>query len=188
MSQSQAQAIPLARAPAPALETENFVAPKPAAAPTNAQTPAPASPARKRSTRSLLLGAAAILTIGYGVYWGYNYLVEGRFLVSTDDAYVGASTAVIAAKITAHVVEVDVAANQAVRTGDLLARLDDSDYRLAVEAAKAKIGTQDATIERIGRQVDAQGAAIAQASAQARLDPGAGQVDASRSDALRARI
>ncbi|THD49492.1 MAG: HlyD family secretion protein [Bradyrhizobium sp.] len=164
MSQSQAQAIPLARAPAPALETENF-APKPAAAPTSVQT-APAGPARKRSTRSLLLGAAAILAIGYGVYWGYNYLIEGRFLVSTDDAYVGASTAVIAAKIAAHVVEVDVAANQAVRTGDLLARLDDSDYRLAVEAAKAKIATQDATIERIGRQVDAQGPAIAQASAQ----------------------
>ncbi len=48
----------------------------------------------------------------------------------------------------------------------MLARIDEGDYRLAVDAAKAKIATQDATIDRIGRQIEAQAAAIAQAAAQ----------------------
>ena len=103
---------------------------------------------------------------GYGVYWGYDWFVEGRFLVSTDDAYVGADASIIAAKVAGHIVEVPVAENQKVHAGDLLARIDDGDYRLAVDAAKAKIATQDATIARIGRQVEAQNAAIDQAAAQ----------------------
>jgi membrane fusion protein (multidrug efflux system) len=166
MSQSQAPAISLARSPAPAREPQDLVAPLREIAAPKGETPAPGAPVRRRSPRTLLLGAVALAALGYGAYLGYNWLVEGRFLVSTDDAYVGASTAIIAAKIPGDIVEVDVAANQSVREGDLLARIDDGDYRLAVDAAKAKIATQDATIARIGRQIDAQGAAIAQASAQ----------------------
>jgi membrane fusion protein (multidrug efflux system) len=166
MSQSQAPAISLARSPTPVREPQDLVAPLRETAAPKGETPAPGAPARRRSPRTLLLGAVALAALGYGAYLGYNWLVEGRFLVSTDDAYVGASTAIIAAKIPGDIVEVDVAANQSVREGDLLARIDDGDYRLAVDAAKAKIATQDATIARIGRQIDAQGAAIAQASAQ----------------------
>ena len=51
----------------------------------------------------------------------YDYFVEGRFLVSTDDAYVGASTAIIAAKATGHLTAVPVVDNQVVHQGDLLA-------------------------------------------------------------------
>ncbi len=168
MSQSQAQAISLARSPAavPVREPADFAPAVREAAPPKSEAPAPSGSSRRRSPRSLLLGAVALLALGYGGYLGYNYLVEGRFLVTTDDAYVGASTAIIAAKIPGHIVEVDIRANQSVHAGDLLARIDDGDYRLAVDAAKAKIATQDATIARIGRQIDAQGAAIDQAAAQ----------------------
>ena len=57
--------------------------------------------------------------------------------------------------------------NQVVHEGDLLVQIDDGDYQNAVDAAKAKIATQDATIARIGRQIEAQGALIAQSEAQA---------------------
>ena len=56
--------------------------------------------------------------------------------------------------------------NQAVHAGDLLVQIDDGDYSLWSTAAKDKIATQDATIARIGRQVEAQSAVIAQAQAQ----------------------
>ena len=56
--------------------------------------------------------------------------------------------------------------NQVVHQGELLASIDERDYQNAVDAAKARIATQDATIARIGQQIDAQGAAIAQAEAQ----------------------
>ena len=50
--------------------------------------------------------------------------------------------------------------------GDMIATIDDGDYRLAVDAARDKVATQQATIDRIGRQIDAQQAAIDQAKAQ----------------------
>jgi membrane fusion protein (multidrug efflux system) len=133
--------------------------------PAGPRSAAPAAPA-KFSARRFILPVIALAALGYGGYKAYDWFVEGRFLVSTDDAYVGADTAIIAAKVSGHIVEVDVAQNQKVRAGDLLVRIDSGDYQLAVDAAKAKIGTQDATIERIGQQMEAQKAAIAGAEAQ----------------------
>ena len=173
MSQDQAQTAPFARAPArepgalaPMREPGQIAAlSRDAAEPPVGGAP-PAAPGRARSPRRFVLPLVALAAVGYGAYWGYNWFVEGRFLVSTDDAYVGADASVIAAKVAGHIVEVPVASNQKVHAGDLLARIDDGDYRLAVDAAKAKIATQDATIARIGRQIEAQDAAIAQAAAQ----------------------
>jgi len=127
----------------------------------------PAAPVRtKPSLRRVLLPLAIIGAGAFGVHWGYNYFVEGRFLVSTDDAYVGADTVIVAPKVAGYVTEVLVKNNQEVRAGDLLAVIDAGDYKLAVEAAKDKVATQDSTIARIGRQIEAQRAMIAQAQAQ----------------------
>ena len=130
-----------------------------------------------------------LLILGGLVYGGktaYDYFVEGRFLVSTDDAYVGADTAVIAAKATGHLLAVPVRDNQVVRKGELLAQIDPGDYQVAVDAAKAKIDTQDATIGRIGRQIDAQGATIAQGQAQ--VQSAEAQLMAAAADAERASL
>jgi membrane fusion protein, multidrug efflux system len=125
-------------------------------------------PARKRSrgVRRFIVPLVLLAGLGYGGKMAYDYFVEGRFLVSTDDAYVGASTAIIAAKATGHLTQVPVVDNQIVHQGDLLALIDDGDYRNAVDAAQARIDTQDATIARFGRQIDAQAAVIGQAQAQ----------------------
>ncbi|MGA2495307.1 MAG: HlyD family secretion protein [Roseiarcus sp.] len=173
MSQDQAQTAPLARAPArepgalaPMREPGQIATLGRDAAEPPAGGAPPTAPGRARSPRRFVLPLIALAALGYGAYWGYNWFVEGRFLVSTDDAYVGADASVIAAKVAGHIVEVPVAENQKVHAGDLLARIDDGDYRLAVDAAKAKIATQDATIARFGRQIEAQNAAIDQATAQ----------------------
>jgi len=173
MSQDQVQTAPIARAPArepgalaPMREPGQIASLSRDAAEPPAGGAPPSAPARARSPRRFVLPLVALAAVGYGVYWGYNWFVEGRFLVSTDDAYVGADASVIAAKVAGHIVEVPVADNQQVRAGDLLARIDEGDYRRAVDAAQAKIATQDATIARFGRQIEAQGAAIDQAAAQ----------------------
>ena len=57
----------------------------------------------RRSIRSLILPAIILAAVGFGGIKAYDWFVEGRFLVSTDDAYVGADTAVIAAKVAGHV-------------------------------------------------------------------------------------
>jgi membrane fusion protein, multidrug efflux system len=123
-------------------------------------------PAKRSRLRRLIVPVLILGALGYGGKTAYDYFVEGRFLVSTDDAYVGADTSIIAAKAMGHLTAVPVVDNQIVRKGDLLAAIDDGDYQNAVDAARARIGTQDATIARFGRQIDAQGAIIAQADAQ----------------------
>jgi len=145
-------------------------------------------PAPKRSVglRRFIVPVVLIAALGYGGKLAYDYFVEGRFLVSTDDAYVGASTAIIAAKATGHLTEVPVVDNQVVRQGDLLALIDDGDYRNAVDAAQAKIGTQDATIARFGRQIEAQAAVISQAEAQ--VEASQAQLKGSQADAERAAL
>jgi membrane fusion protein, multidrug efflux system len=145
-------------------------------------------PASKRSggLRRFIVPVVLIAALGYGGKLAYDYFVEGRFLVSTDDAYVGASTAIIAAKATGHLTEVPVVDNQVVRQGDLLALIDDGDYRNAVDAAQAKIDTQDATIARFGRQIDAQAAVISQAEAQ--IEASRAQLKGSQADAERAAL
>jgi membrane fusion protein (multidrug efflux system) len=141
---------------------------------------------RRRSIRSLILPAIILAVLGFGGVKAYDWFVEGRFLVSTDDAYVGASTAIIAAKVTGHVSLMAVPTNSAVRTGDVLVKIDDGDYQLAVAAAQNKIDTQEATIARIGRQVEAQRAMIAQAEAQAEM--ARAQLLASQADRQRAAL
>jgi membrane fusion protein (multidrug efflux system) len=165
MAQDVAAAPPLARA-----------AEAPAAAPVQA----------KRSPRRLLLPLVLIGAGAYGAYWGYDYFVEGRFLVSTDDAYVGADTVIIAPKVAGYVVDVSVNNNQEVRAGDLLARIDAGDYKLAVDAAQNKVATQDATIARIERQVAAQRAMIAQAEAQ--IGSAHATADSADADQMRASL
>jgi membrane fusion protein (multidrug efflux system) len=79
---------------------------------------------------------------------------------------VGADTTTLAAKISGYVAAVAVDDNQQVRSGDVIATIDDGDYRLAVDAARDKAATQTATIDRIAKQVTAQQAAVDQAKAQ----------------------
>ena len=124
--------------------------------------------------------------LGYGGKTAYDYFVTGRFLVSTDDAYVSADTAIIAAKAMGHLTAVPVVDNQIVHKGDLLAAIDDGDYQNALDAAQARIGTQDATIARFARQIEAQGAIIAQAGAQ--VDSAAAQVKSAEADVERASL
>src|SRR3984957_10336497 len=128
--------------------------------------PAKPAPAKRSGLRRFIMPVLILAGLGYGGKTAYDYFVTGRFLVSTDDAYVGADTAIIAAKAMGHLTAVPVVENQVVHKGDLLAAIDDGDYQNAVDAARARIGTQDATIARFARQIEAQGAIIAQARAQ----------------------
>ena len=119
-----------------------------------------------RRVRALVLAASLLAALGAGGYFGSYWWTVGRFLVSTDDAYVGAKNATLAAKIPGYIAALAVDDNQQVRAGDVIAQIDDGDYRLAVDAAREKVATQKATIERIGQQITAQEAAVEQANAQ----------------------
>ncbi len=138
-------------------------APVETAKPADAElAPAP----RRRSFGQLVLMFGAAAALAAGLWYGHYWWVAGRFFVSTDDAYVGAKSATIAAKVSGYVTSVDIEDNAHVKEGETIARIDDGDYQLAVQTAKDQIATQQATIARIGKQIASQLAVIDQAKAQ----------------------
>jgi membrane fusion protein (multidrug efflux system) len=155
---------------------------------------APTGPARsahpRLSRRKIAIGAGLAIALGAAGWFGYDWWTVGRFTVSTDDAYVGAYNTTLAAKVSGYVANVAVTDNSRVRAGDVIATLDDGDYRLAVESARNKVATQEATISRIGHQIDAQDAAVEQAKAQlvsAQAAVTRTQLELDRQNALAAR-
>ncbi len=141
----------------------------------------------KRRRKRVLLPLIVLAALGGGGYEGYRWFVEGRFIVSTDDAYVKADTSTIAAKIAGYVTLVPVADNAVVTKGQVLARIDEGDYQNAVDSAAARIETQDATIARIGRQVAAGAAAVDQSKAMllsAKADATRDAAEFDRADSL----
>jgi membrane fusion protein (multidrug efflux system) len=126
----------------------------------------PPSRSRVPSVRKLLALAAALLALGAGTWFGHHWWTVGRFMVTTDDAYVRAHNTTLAAKVSGYVSTMPVEDNTYVHAGDVVATIDDGDYRLAVDAARDKAATQQTTVDRIGRQVVAQQAAVEQAKAQ----------------------
>ncbi len=139
-------------------------------APTKPVPPVAAAAASKqkpaRSRRKTVFGAIAVVAaIGAG-WFGYHWWTVGRFTVTTDDAYVQAYNTTLAAKVSGYLASVPVTDNTAVHAGDVIATIDDGDYKLAVDSARGKVATQEATIARIGHQVAAQDAAVEQAKTQ----------------------
>src|SRR5207253_3489928 len=130
---------------------------KPAAAPAG---DAAVSREPKSGKRKLvLMGIVALVALAAASYGGY-YVLVGRFYVSTDDAYVRANNTMLGARVSGHIAAILPGDNAVVRTGDVIFRIDDGDYRIAVDAARSKIATQQATIDRIGRQVTALESAV----------------------------
>jgi membrane fusion protein (multidrug efflux system) len=129
-----------------------------------------AKPAR-RIPWMLLAGTAVLVVLATALsYW----LVVGRFIESTDDAYVGGDVTVMAPKVNGFVTDVLVQDNQHVQVNQVLIRLDARDYdaRLAQASAdvqsaqaavielQAKKSLQRATIDEQAAEVKASGAEL----------------------------
>jgi len=171
-----------AEKPQPAMEPGQF-----AQAPAS---PAVDAPKRAGGRKRLITTVAGIAALIAAAWYGYDYLAVGRYIVSTDDAYVGAYMSLVSPKIAANVVEVRIVDNQPVKAGDVLIRLDDGDFRLTVEQAAARTATQHATVETFDAQIRSAQASAAQARAQlaaAEATLARSEADFSRSSALAQR-
>ena len=140
--------------------------PHPADDPPVAAAGARVPKARRVLGRRTLLAAVAAIALAAGGGFGTYWWVTERYVVSTDDAYVRAHNTTLAAKISGYVSSIPVEDNAAVKAGDVIATIDDGDYKLAADAAREKVATEQATVDRIGRQVVAQEANVEQARAQ----------------------
>jgi membrane fusion protein (multidrug efflux system) len=160
---------------------------RPAAAPADDKTTETGIAAPKSGKRKfVLMGVGAVLALAATAY-GVNYFLVGRFMVGTDDAYVRANNTTLGARVSGHIAAILPGDNVAVKAGEVIFRIDDGDYKIAVNAARTRIATQQATIDRIGRQVSAQQSAVEQAKAQmasAEAASNRAQLDFDRQQAL----
>ena len=117
---------------------------------------------RRRPLASALgaILAAAVMGAGY-VYLDYT----GHFQ-STDDAFIAARQIAIAPKVSGYVTQVPVTDNQHVPKGGVIARIDERDYRVALEQADAQVAAAQAAIKNIDAQVNVQQAQINASHAQ----------------------
>ena len=109
---------------------------------------------------------ALVVFIGAGLArFSYDWWTVGRFIESTDDAYVGGNVTVIAPEVSGFIARLAVDDNQQVHAGDLLIQLDDRDYQAALAKAEAAVAIQLATLTNLDATRDLQEAVVAQAQA-----------------------
>jgi membrane fusion protein (multidrug efflux system) len=142
-------------------------------------TPAPAKSSGSRA--KLFTGFFVVIALAGGGYYAYDTLYASKHAI-TDNAYVGADIAPITPLIPAPVVDVLVSDTQAVKKGDVLVRLDDTDAKLQLAMAqasyegvirkvKAYLGNDRSLKAQIAaRQADQERAAAQIISAQADYD------------------
>jgi membrane fusion protein (multidrug efflux system) len=126
--------------------------------------------ARKGGIRRFLLAGTAVALLAGAIWYGWDYWTVGRFLVSTDDAYVKADNTTIAPKVSGYLSEVLVGDNERVAAGQVLARIDDRDFKVALDQARADVAAADAAVASKRAQLDVQQAVIAAAKATIEVD------------------
>jgi membrane fusion protein (multidrug efflux system) len=119
----------------------------------------------KRILRLTLLGSVALGMLGFGADYGWKWWTVGRFVESTDNAYVQADIVTVASKVAGYVKAVHVTENQAVKAGDILAVIDDEDFAAKVAEAKAAVEARRAAIVATEKSLVHQRAMIQQAEA-----------------------
>lgn len=128
------------------------------------------APAAKGKLRRLLLAGAAVAALAGAAWYGWDYWTVGRFEVSTDDAYVKADNTTIAPKVSGYLSAVMVGDNEHVRAGQVLARIDDRDFRVALDQAKADVAAAEAAVASKHAQLDVQQSVIQAARATLDVD------------------
>jgi membrane fusion protein (multidrug efflux system) len=121
-------------------------------------------PSHKVVKRAALALAMALGAAG-AAHFGYDYLTTGRYLETTDDAYVKADSTIIAPKVSGYIAQVLVGDNQPVEAGQLLARIDDRDYKAALDQVHADVAASEAAARNLDAQLALQQPMIEQGKA-----------------------
>src|SRR6201993_3929126 len=119
----------------------------------------------RQAIKRAALGLALALGIAAATDFGYDYLTIGRYLESTDDAYVKADSTIISPKVSGYIAQVLVGDNQAVKAGQLLARIDDRDFKTALDQAHADVAAFEAAVRNPAPQLALQQPIIEQGTA-----------------------
>ena len=123
--------------------------------------------------KRVVLAVGAVVAVAAAGYYGHEYWTVGRFQQTTADAYLQADYTTIAPKVSGYVAEVLVEDNQPVKAGEVLARIDDRDFKTALAQAKADVDAATAAVNNSAAQIDQQRLLIDQARSAIDIDDAA---------------
>ena len=121
---------------------------------------------RRNKTRRALHATLAALLLALVAGGGYLYWDSARRYETTDDAFIAARQFAVAPKVAGYITAVPVTDNEHVAAGEVIARIDDRDYRIALAQAEAQVAAAQASIGNIDAQIAVQQAQVAQTAAQ----------------------
>jgi membrane fusion protein, multidrug efflux system len=127
---------------------------------------APGKQRRNGLLRRPLVVAIGAMLLAAALGGGYVYLDYAKHFQSTDDAFIAARQTALAPKVSGYLTAVPVTDNEHVATGDVIARIDDRDYRIALDQAEAQVASAQASIDNIDAQLQVQQAQISANEAQ----------------------
>jgi membrane fusion protein (multidrug efflux system) len=123
-----------------------------------------------RPSREAMRRGALALATAFGVAWAadfsYYYVTIGRYLETTDDAYVKADSTIVAPKVSGYIADVLVADNESVKAGQVLARIDNRDFKTALNQARADVAAAEAAVKNLNAQIELQEPLIQQQAAE----------------------
>ena len=117
---------------------------------------------RRRLTVIVVCAAGIAAAAALAQDWWRN----GRFLQTTDDAYVGGDVTAMAPHVSGFVSDILVADNAHVAAAQLLARIDARDYQAALDRAEATVAAETAALQSLRAQRVVQMASIRQSGAE----------------------
>jgi membrane fusion protein (multidrug efflux system) len=119
-----------------------------------------------QALRRTALALAGALAVAGAADFGHYYRITGRYLETTDDAYVKADSTIIAPKVSGYIAEVLVSDNEPVKAGQFLARIDDRDFKTALNQARADVAASEAAVKNLNAQIELQEPLIQQQAAE----------------------
>ncbi|HLG82048.1 MAG TPA: HlyD family secretion protein [Bradyrhizobium sp.] len=120
----------------------------------------------RQAIRRAALALATALGVAEATAFGHYYITTGRYLETTDDAYVKADSTIIAPKVSGYIGEVLVADNEPVKAGQVLARIDERDFKTALKQAQADVAASEAAVKNLDAQMELQEPIIQQQAAE----------------------
>jgi membrane fusion protein (multidrug efflux system) len=119
----------------------------------------------RRAIKRAALGLVLALGVAAAADFGYGYFTTGRYLESTDDAYIQADSTIVSPKVSGYIAEVLVGDNEHVKAGQVLARIDDRDFRTVLNQAHADVAGSQAAVGNLDAQIALQQPLIEQETA-----------------------
>ena len=126
----------------------------------------PAATRGRFSTRQLLAGAAGLAILAGVAWFAQDWWTRGRFIETTDDAYVGGDVTAIAPHVAGFIETIAVTDNQRVSAGQVLLRLDPKDFAAALDQVRASLSQKQSVAAGLEAQLPLQAALIRQANAE----------------------